>query len=573
MRAHRTPPFLVVLLLATIVAAGCETAVPPSPPSSSSALASATSKETAGPASPQPTTGALVPPEVVAANTTPWPVKSVTAGSIICAIGTDDRLLCWGGDPGVGPPTDGGYAAVTPSSDGTCAIRLDETLRCWGAFEGKPPKGRFMAVAVGSGGGCAIRIDGRPACWSQDDGAEVEDEVVPTFDPPEGQFTQLDMSENGATCALRIDGAIACWGDGAAFPMVEDAFISLGDGCAVRDTGELLCFEQADGPASTIPDGPFTAMSGGAGHGCAIRATGALDCWGIEGFDPQTGLEIPTRTPPGRYTAVSVGEYQACAVRTDERAVCWGQDDERVRPGPSVHVDVPPLVRTTTIDASWRGVPLASPVTGYDLEYALYEPQNREGGANGDPVEPAWVPWLDGTVTTSGMLQTARGGKYCFRARAHDEEGLIGSWTTADCSSVPLDDRELTVSPEWTPVEGDAYFLGTALRTTAKGATMRIANSDLGSVAILGTRCGGCGTFVIRSPQRDCEAEDLASPPPASCPPAEEEVDLRGALETSAVVVASNGGEEGYAGPIDIVVTSSGKPVIIDAVIFDLEIE
>ena len=29
-----------------------------------------------------------------------------------------------------------------------------------------------------------------------------------------------------------------------------------------------------------------------------------------------------------------------------------------------------------------------------------------------------------------------------------------------------------------------------------------------------------------------------------------------------------DGGEEGYVGPVEIVVTSSGKPVIIDAVVF-----
>jgi len=162
---------------------------------------------------------------------------------------------------------------------------------------------------------------------------------------------------------------------------------------------------------------------------------------------------------------------------------------------------------------------------------------------------------------------------YCFRARAHDEEELVGSWSMGGCTAVPLDDRELAASPEWTAVEGDLYFLHTALRATTKGATIRIANGSVGSVGILGTRCGGCGTFVIRSQGVDCEAEDPASPPPASCPPRQEEVDLRGPVANSVLVVGTNNGDEGFSGPLDIVVTSSGKPVIIDAVIFNLETE
>ena len=81
------------------------------------------------------------------------------------------------------------------------------------------------------------------------------------------------------------------------------------------------------------------------------------------------------------------------------------------------------------------------------------------------------------------------GGKYCFRARAHDEDGVTGSWSYGGCASVPVDDRELDASPDWTPVEGDAYFLGTALRATKEGATLRVTSDGLGSIGIRGTTC------------------------------------------------------------------------------------
>ena len=187
-----------------------------------------------------------------------------------------------------------------------------------------------------------------------------------------------------------------------------------------------------------------------------------------------------------------------------------------------------------------------------------------------------WTPWLERTTDTSAALDVPHGGTYCLRVRAHDADGLIGSWSGGPCVAVPTDDRELVASPEWTAVEGDGFFGGTALRATAKGATIRITDASPGSLGILATTCGGCGTFVVRSVGVDCAgtSEEATAQPAPSCPlVTTEEVDLRGARADRMLVFAGDNGEEGFAGPIDIVVTSNGKPVIIDAAIFNLETE
>ena len=82
----------------------------------------------------------------------------------------------------------------------------------------------------------------------------------------------------------------------------------------------------------------------------------------------------------------------------------------------------------------------------------------------------------------------------------------------------------------------------------------------------------GAGTFVIRSYSLDCDRDEQGQPA-AGCPFGDQEVDLRGVRKDSVLVVASDNGEQGFGGPIDIVVTSHGKPVIIDAVILDMETE
>ncbi len=117
----------------------------------------------------------------------------------------------------------------------------------------------------------------------------------------------------------------------------------------------------------------------------------------------------------------------------------------------------------------------------------------------------------------------------------------------------------------------DAYLHGTALRTTTKGATLLVSQAGAYGLVILGSTCPGCGTFTLRYPSEECwtrRGGQVASPP-SSCPQAPRgHVRTRGARRASTAVFMGNNGQEGYAGPLELVVTSSGKPVTIDAVIF-----
>ena len=580
MRTRRSRSIAIAVALTSLVIAGCATGPTPSAVARGDPTAGATTDIRGGslpsrvPSPPLASPGtpdAVLGPDVLEANTTSWRVRSVTAGSSICAIGTDDQLRCWGGMSRVDRPPAGRYAFVDPGPDDTCAIRSDRTLVCWGPFAEEPPEGEFTAVAAASGERCAIRIGGSLACWRIDYGEALPEDEMPRSALPTGTFTQLAMSDLGASCGLRTDGSVACWPLGE--PPVEVAggpFVSLGDGCAVDDNGALVCFAGSDLPAAPLPEGDFASMSGSPQVGCALRATGTLACWGRQGFDRATDEELPMRTPPGTYTAVSVDESRACAIGTDGRAVCWGERDDELRPGPSADVNAPPLVDRPAIDVTWQAIPFTAPITGVDVDYFV-----RRWGPGGFPdasgQDPGWTPWLANTSEASATLSAPTGGTFCFRARAHDADGLTGSWHEGGCTAVPLDDRELGATADWTAVEGNEYFLGTALRTTTKGAVLRIADDGPGSIRIMATQCAGCGTFVLTSVGHDCEDGTGQAAP--TCPPAQEEVDLKGSRSDSSLVLASNNGDEGFAGPIQIVVTSSGKPVIIDAVIFNLETE
>ena len=256
------------------------------------------------------------------------------------------------------------------------------------------------------------------------------------------------------------------------------------------------------------------------------------------------------RAPAGSWADVSVSEYYTCVRAGDGQAACWGIDDEQARPGPAADVRVAEISQLSRVEVSWTGTPLAAPITSFDVEFSHRDPLAPVPETE-EPPEPDWTPWLQGTTDRSATFEATGGGTWCFRARAHDADGITGGSLGMGCTSVPLDDRELDAVADWTRVEGPGYSAGTALRATAKGATIRISNGPVSSIGILGTRCGGCGTFLIGG----------------------DEVDLKGPFGDSVMVAAGNNGQEGYDGPVDIVVTSSGKPVIIDAIYLDLPTE
>lgn len=554
MRTRHPVSIVILLALSALVATSCDTgpvpldasgAARPAEPGSPTPLA--TGLGTTAPATALASPDPFVAADVLAANTVPWPVKSIRAGSGICSVGLADELRCWAGEAEA--PPRGSFSAVDPGEDGPCGIKTSGELTCWGRVETRPPKGQFVALASAAGWRCAIRTNGEVACWP---GYDMGEGTASRPDTPEGQYTEIAVSALSTSCALRVDGTVVCWSnDEDVSREIDGVFISLGSGCGLRDTGELECFESSiNDVVPILPEGPFVRMSGGPDGGCAIRVDGSVACWGLQGYDPETEEPLPVRAPAGTWADVSVSEYFTCATRADGQAACWGTNDEQARPGPVARLEVPVLSASPRVEVTWSGVPQVAPISSFDLEYSHRDPFAVTPDDE-EPSEPAWVRWLDRTTDSSATLETTGGGIWCFRARARDADAITGGWQNGTCASVAIDDRELEASGDWTRVEGEPYAHGTALRTTTKGATIRITMGDAASVGILGTRCGGCGTFVL----------------------GQDEVDLKGPFEDSVMVVAANNGQEGYSGPIDIVVTSSGKPVIIDAVYLNLETE
>jgi alpha-tubulin suppressor-like RCC1 family protein len=256
-----------------------------------------------------------------------------------CAIRTDGTLACWGSSKfgqNMTPP--GQFIAVTTSDDATCAVGADGKAMCWGnttlvpdgvfrdlrmvsalnyvnaaacglrpdgsvvCYGSSSPTGAFASISVGQDHNCGRRADGQLACWGQNDKGQLC--------PPGGE-TFVAISASSMVCGLRTDGTWFCPMIDCSSPPLSGTFAAMIDSsCGIRIDGTLACGTQA-------PSGTFVAIAAGLKNACAIRTTGETVCWGA--------TDKGQSTPPGdTFVALSAGPIYACGLRPDGTVACWG---------------------------------------------------------------------------------------------------------------------------------------------------------------------------------------------------------------------------------------------------------
>lgn len=85
----------------------------------------------------------------------------------------------------------------------------------------------------------------------------------------------------------------------------------------------------------------------------------------------------------------------------------------------------------------------------------------------------------------------------CFAARSRDVAGNPSPWSATRCTARPLDDRSLAASSGWTRVTGSAFYLGTATRSSQKGAVLTRTSVRASRLALVATTCQTCGTVGV----------------------------------------------------------------------------
>jgi hypothetical protein len=197
-----------------------------------------------------------------------------------------------------------------------------------------------------------------------------------------------------------------------------------------------------------------------------------------------------------------------------------------------------PFNLTRLLPISWSGGDDASGIANYDIQYraAAY------AGAFGTP-----VLWQSATTATSASFTGSPGSTYCFSGRAADVVGNLSSWSFERCTALPLNSASLTSSAGWSKRTGRGYYLRSYSVSSRRGASLARSGVTTRRVAVVVTKCSGCGTLGIYWNGRLLKKLGLAA------------TSTRKRQLAAVTTFASP-----RSGTVKLVVLSSGKPVVVE---------
>jgi hypothetical protein len=134
---------------------------------------------------------------------------------------------------------------------------------------------------------------------------------------------------------------------------------------------------------------------------------------------------------------------------------------------------------------SWDGAGAS-----FDVGYT----QSKSGGRFGSALYPrAW----QGVTGQSLRWAQPFGTTDCYFVRARDAAGNKSYWTPSLCTTRPFDDRKLNASADWAKRTGDHYWQHTVRRTKHRGATLTLGSTNVARLALVATKCDGCGRIAV----------------------------------------------------------------------------
>lgn len=251
-------------------------------------------------------------------------------------------------------------------------------------------------------------------------------------------------------------------------------------------------------PGGSTPYGVTLRNSSAGGQ---LRATIACDT----GAQIQRS-EMPAVVGPGGSTARASFDPTGCASVV---AVITNQSQTEADPESS---KARSFAVQTTIPSTDESPPSTPAMSSLDL-FGTQNPIPISWTASSDPesgVESYVVqqsvappkqplgPWqaFSSVISTSDKARARPGYTYCFRVAAINGAALTSEWSAERCTAMPLDDRALDASTGWSRDSGSAHYRQTITRSARRGAILK-KNLSARSLALVATRCPGCGTVTV----------------------------------------------------------------------------
>lgn len=280
-------------------------------------------------------------------------------------------------------------------------------------------------------------------------------------------------------CALRTSGEAVCFGNGDVmasttnFLLAKEASgriftdISLADGfaCGLETDSTPYYWGIPKYPFTTdIPNKEFAKLSCGMGHCCGIKANDNGDpdkvlCWG---WDERSGA---MNAPNGKFEAVYAANEYTCAIKDNGEVECWGLNGENAGTGP-VSPPSGSFVSMTTGDMTSCGFEEDGTITCWGANAGLIPSECK--AVNRDPMnvpdEDDDEDEVDLCYYKKANVNKGRCTKSCCKKQ---DAGLGCTWDKPTRTCVgpePTEPTEEPYEPTFSPTESPTRF-PTALPT------------------------------------------------------------------------------------------------------------
>jgi hypothetical protein len=160
------------------------------------------------------------------------------------------------------------------------------------------------------------------------------------------------------------------------------------------------------------------------------------------------------------------------------------------RAGPVSSLTLPGAARltSTAFPVSWSAVDAWGEVASTELRY-------REAAYSSDMGD--WTEWDAETAAGVAPYSGKPGYTYCFAARATDDWGREGAWSTERCTATPVDDRSLKGQGEWSRTTPRGTYRGTETTSRRRGDALVLHGVRATRLALVVTRMPGAGNVRV----------------------------------------------------------------------------
>jgi hypothetical protein len=248
---------------------------------------------------------------------------------------------------------------------------------------------------------------------------------------------------------------------------------------------------------STTPSSPANnnnpSILGNAPGGISVSLYTNNTCTGIPvaRSDPTTfAAGLPVNVPDDSTTTFHAtttdGEGVTSACSTSSISYT---EDSTAPTGVHITTTLPPFSLSSPFTVAWGGATDAgSGVMNYNASYTT-APYNSGFGA------PSLLKTTAGPGNAS--FAAAPGNTYCFYVTATDNASNTSGASPSKCTATPIDDAALTGSG-WTRFAGQTgYYRRTFSSTSTKGRTLTKTGVMARRIALVATKCPGCGTVAV----------------------------------------------------------------------------